>query len=308
MKEPVITVVVCTYNNARLLPHCLDSLVNQTLNNALYEVIIVDNNSKDRTQQIAKKYAEKHENFYLTDESNQGLSFARNKGWSSAKGKYIAFIDDDAKATPKWCQKIIESFENVIPKPVAVGGRIHPWYETDPPKWFSDELEIRSLGTSAHFLKGRRAQYGFSGSNMALPIEILNEYKGFSTNYGMVEKKLRLGEDAELFSRIYKKEPFFWYDPEIIVYHWTSISKMSLKYRIARSYKSGQTIAQIEKPEVTIKNYLRELVSFFYFLMKIPYNIMKPKKKDKKLHHIRLLEQIAFQIGSLIEQLNNINK
>lgn len=290
--------VVCTYDNARFLSSCLESLETQNFQKDMYQVLIVDNNSKDTALQVIDKYIQSNHNFSLITEKKQGLSHARNTGWKHAKSKIVAFIDDDAYASPSWCQDIVNAFENTSPKPVAVGGPIYPWYERKPPDWFSDELEIRTWGNSCHFLSGNQAKYGFSGSNMAFPKKILKKYNGFSANYGLIGNELRLGEDTELFKRIFQDEPYLWYDPRIKVYHWTPIHKLSLKYILFRSYKEGQISARIENSNSTIYKYLKNWGHFFLFLLKVPYLVIKPQK-NAKLYHIRLLKQITAYIGLL---------
>lgn len=307
MTRPLISVIVCTYNNVRLLSSSLDSLISQNINKKLYQVIIVDNNSKDTTQQLAKKHVQNNPNFSLINETKQGLSHARNKGWKNAQGKFVAFIDDDARASPNWCQKIIKAFENVIPKPIAVGGAIYPLYERKPPKWFSDEFEIRSWGEKPHFLKGHTMKWGFSGSNMAFPKIILEKYGGFSTEYGRIGNELRLGEDTELFYRISKKEPYFWYDPQIKVFHWTPVNKMNLKYLIKRSYKEAQSVALLESSDITLSNYLKNWAGFFLYLFHIPYLVIKPQK-NKKINHVRLIKQLCSRLGLLKKQTQLIHK
>lgn len=281
------------------MSRCLNSLVNQTLREELYEVIIVDNNSSDNTQQLAKEYVQNHTNFSLISEMKQGLSHTRNKGWKIAQGKYVAFIDDDAKATSNWCEQIVHAFENVSPAPNAVGGLIYPYYEKKPPKWFSDEFEIRSWGEKPLFLTGNAAKRGFSGSNMAFPSVILEKYGGFSTDYGLKGRKLRLSEDTEFFYRISKHERFFWYDPQIKVYHWTPVHKMRPGYRFLRTYKTGQSLAQMERPNMSLTTYCRDWINFLRFLLKFPYSVLN-SQGNRKTSHIKLLEQLASYLGFLL--------
>ena len=86
-KKPEISVVVCTYNREKMLPECLDSLANQRANKNLYEVIVVDNNSKDNTSKVANEFVTKYSNFKILFEQNQGLSHARNLGLKEAKDR-----------------------------------------------------------------------------------------------------------------------------------------------------------------------------------------------------------------------------
>lgn len=240
--------IVCTFNQAGLLAGCLQSLADQSLDKANYEVIVVNNNSTDNTQEIAEAFAAVHTNYRILFETQQGLSYARNCGWKCAQGEIIAYIDDDAKASPDWGERILHAFESVSPKPIAVGGEIYPLYERTPPNWFVDEFEIRTWGTTARFLHPTRAweKVGFSGSNMAFQKQVLQELGGFSPLYGMAGERTVLGEETELFSRLYQKYPLLWYDPEIRVFHWTPLRNMKISYRFKRAFKSGQTFGRIQ--------------------------------------------------------------
>lgn len=268
-----ISVIVCTYNRANLLAGCLESLVNQTLDKALYEVIIVDNNCTDATPQIAEGFVSRHQNFRVVKEKKQGLSHARNRGWIEARGEYVAYLDDDAQATPEWCERILNAFATVHPKPVAVGGKILPRYETAPPKWFAEDLEIRTWGEEKGFLESKRAPYGFSGSNMALPKHILKKYGGFSPEYGMVGNKVRVGDETELFLRIYQDYPYFWYDPEIIVHHWVPRQKMTVMYCVRRAFHCGLSSAKLRGNKISYFRYYKSMIKIGFDFLLIPFHL-----------------------------------
>ena len=91
---PEVSVIVPVYNVEKYLEKCLNSLVNQTLDNI--EIIIVNDGTKDNSEEIIKKFIEKYPQkiVYLKKE-NGGLSDARNFGIPYAKGEYIAFLDSD---------------------------------------------------------------------------------------------------------------------------------------------------------------------------------------------------------------------
>ena len=92
-KKPLISVIVPIYNAEKYLKECLDSLVNQTLKNM--EIILIDDGSTDTSSNIVDSYAKKYSNVIVKHVKNGGVSKARNKGLSLAKGEYIAFIDSD---------------------------------------------------------------------------------------------------------------------------------------------------------------------------------------------------------------------
>ena len=166
--EPLLSVAVCLYNREELIEFCLASLVRQSLPRELYEVIVVDNNSTDSSFEKAKRFCQEHPGFRVVKELRQGVSHARNRGFHEARGKYVAYIDDDSKADQNWCEKILDAFEKSGADPVAVGGAIYPWYDCTPPKWFEDRIETRSWGSEKGILTAGNAKYGFSGANMAI--------------------------------------------------------------------------------------------------------------------------------------------
>lgn len=294
-----LSIVVCCYNREDLILLAIDSLHNQTLSTDLYEVIIVDNNSTDNSYQKIQDYIIDKENFKLFLETNQGLSYSRNRGYKEASGKYIAYMDDDARANPDWAEKILFDFNTVIPNPDVVGGKILPIYEMAPPDWFSNDFEVRSWGENSRYLPINLAKFGFSGSNMIFRREILEEYNGFSTNFGMNGKKLRMGEDTELFFRITKKYKNIYYDPELLIYHWTPSSNYDVLYRKKRSYSGGVTRCLMEKEEnimfVLIKSITGLLLPFINYFR----NSFKYKFLIKKIN-VKFIEELSYRLGYFI--------
>lgn len=93
MVEIIISVIIPIYNSENLLSKCLDSIINQTLNNI--EIICVDDGSTDNSFKILKEYENKDNRVIVITQENSGAGIARNKGIDIAKGKYIAFVDSD---------------------------------------------------------------------------------------------------------------------------------------------------------------------------------------------------------------------
>src|SRR5206468_10523684 len=93
-----ISVVICSYNRADYIIGAIESLNQQTLEHARFEVLVVDNNSIDNTGELVLAYMISHPRLqlhYLT-ESRQGASFARNTGAGFARSQLLCFMDDDA--------------------------------------------------------------------------------------------------------------------------------------------------------------------------------------------------------------------
>jgi glycosyltransferase involved in cell wall biosynthesis len=90
--DPLVTVVIPTYNRAAQLTCAIQSVLNQTYENL--EIIVVDDASADDTQRIVESFADSRIR-YIRHKVNRGGSAARNTGIRAATGKYIAFLDDD---------------------------------------------------------------------------------------------------------------------------------------------------------------------------------------------------------------------
>lgn len=93
--ECLLSIVVPVYNTEQFLASCLDSLLNQDLSVQEYEIICVNDGSKDGSAEILDRYSSQHSNIHIVTQKNQGHAAARNTGMSVAKGKYIWFVDSD---------------------------------------------------------------------------------------------------------------------------------------------------------------------------------------------------------------------
>lgn len=92
--EPLVSIITPCYNSAAFITPTIQSVLDQTYGN--WEMIIIDDKSKDDTCRVVGEFAERHENIKLVRlEENAGVSNARNVGLAEAKGKYIAFLDSD---------------------------------------------------------------------------------------------------------------------------------------------------------------------------------------------------------------------
>ena len=260
-KIPEISVAVCTYNRADVLPKCLESLANQTADTELFEVLIIDNNSTDNTKEIAIEFCEKHSNYKYISEEKQGLSHARNRAIDEAKGKYVAYIDDDAIADKNWIEKIFSVIQNN--KDIAAfGGKILPWYNTEKPKWFKDEFALHSYGDKHLQLSLKNYPFGLSGSNMIFKKDILAKYNGFSAEYGMAGNKIAFGEESLLFNKMLKNNENVQYFPDLFVYHLVSEKSYSLKNAFRRSIQNGKAIAQIRGSKLLSIDFVKKFCMF----------------------------------------------
>lgn len=97
MEQYTLSIIVPMYNAEKYIGTCLDSILNSNLPKDDYEIVIVNDGSKDKGPDIAKKYASKYSNISYYTQENQGQSTARNNGIKSSKGEYVWCVDSDDK-------------------------------------------------------------------------------------------------------------------------------------------------------------------------------------------------------------------
>lgn len=208
--RPVVSVVVATNNRPKKLERLLTSLHSQI--DSFSELIIIEN--------------------------DYGLAKARNTGWKKAKGKYVAFIDDDAVADPKWTQSI-RAFIRSHPEVEAFGGPYESSNQKEIPAWIPAELTRMNISTQ----KPRPIRIGYewlTGTNMIFSRELLRELGGFDERLGVVGRKRAYGEETELQVRIANAGYEIWYVPSIRVMHEFASFKQNLWYLLKNQYVNGR--------------------------------------------------------------------
>ncbi len=227
----MISVIICTYNRERYIYEVLQSLSVTSLKD--FEVILVDNNSTDSTQEKVYDFKEKHPDFPLKvfTESTQGLSWARNRGINESRGDILAFIDDDATVKPDFLENLAREMYN-HPQAQAFGGKIVPVFDDcPPPKWlcrFSmGWLSALDMGKDVRSFRGRKFPIG---ANMGFRREVLHRCGEFNPMLGRNKRNLMGGEEKDLFNRVKAAGYSILYFPDVVVEHHIPQSRTSLKY------------------------------------------------------------------------------
>lgn len=183
---PLISVVVCSYNGARTIRDTLEGLRNLAYPN--YEVIVVNDGSKDSTPIIASEY-----DCRLISTENRGLSNARNTGWQAARGEIVAYIDDDAYPDPHWLHYLGLTFKHT--DYVGVGGpNIAP-----PGDGPIADCVANAPGGPVHVLLTDTEAEHIPGCNMAFRRDALAAIGGFDPRYRTA------GDDVDICWRLQAK-------------------------------------------------------------------------------------------------------
>lgn len=244
-----ITVAICTYNRARLLEGALSSLCRQAVPASCFEIMVVDNGSTDNTVDCVQACQLRfpYTNIRLIFEGEQGLGLARTTAVQNAHGRYIAFIDDDARAEADWLAQALAIFHEQGDELVCLGGPILPYYNILKPVWFKDTYETHTWGNQARQLNTGES---FNGSNMIWRKDCLQAIGSFSGKLGVKGDQLSAGEETDAFGKAWRqfKNPFLYYEPALRIMHVVAPFKMRVSYRLKRAFVTGQVAVQLQKP------------------------------------------------------------
>ena len=245
-----ISAVICTYNRYDVLHKAIASLEAQTLPKQEYEILVIDNSPDfEVSQKVKESYGESENLFYLI-EKTPGLSNARNVAAEAAQGELIAFMDDDAIATPDWLEKIIEAAE-MFESADVIGGKIDPIWEAQRPSWLGDELlgnvSVVNWGGTCRIAKENE---WFAGANITFRKETLLKHGGFQTNLGRKGSGTVLlsNEESALIEKIKSDDGVIVYQPEARVDH--LVEKKRLQQTWFRKRASWQAVSDfLMKPD-----------------------------------------------------------
>ena len=228
-----VSVIICTWNNCERLTITLDVISHCIVPSDLtWELVLVNNNSVDETKNITTDYSSKLPLVY-TEEPQQGLSRARNKGIKVATGNLIVFTDDDTKPCPEWIEVYWNAYMDK-PSGFFFGGPIRSEFEIENP---NSEF-LRSAPQSITGLdwgpkaKELTSEQVLLGANWACPAKALKAAGGFDEQLGL-DASLgvrRIGEEVEFMLRLRELGMSAWYLPQACVVHFVPERNCSLSY------------------------------------------------------------------------------
>jgi glycosyltransferase involved in cell wall biosynthesis len=237
---PDISIVICTHNRATYLDKALQSLADQDPVSREVEIIVVDNASTDNTPAVVDRFVTSSGVRYI-HEPTLGLCVSRNTGWRKARGRYIAYFDDDAVAAPGWIAAIGRAFDQ-HPNAGIVGGPARPIWGGERPDWLGDELlsclTVIDWADTDHVIEDVGQQW-LVGANMAVRREILAELGGFHPQLDRVGTNLLSGGDVYLQKKIIEKGHDCVYVPDMEIGHLVTESRLSQSWFRRRYYWQG---------------------------------------------------------------------
>lgn len=236
----LISAIICTHNRDNYLGAAIDSLLVQDFPGS-FEVVVVDNASKDRTREVVEARLSNPKLKYIY-EPITGLSVARNTGAKTASAEILAYLDDDAVASPQWLKVVHEAYQSNEKLAIAGGKVTLIWPEgISHPQWLSLELSgnlgYYDLGDSVIYID----EPGLTprGLNYSIRRTFLEQIGGFDTNLGRVGKKLLSNEELHTTELAIKQGWQVAYLPEALVAHNVAPERVKPSWFIERGWWQG---------------------------------------------------------------------
>ncbi len=295
-----LSVIICTCNRSASLKRTLDSLMASSIpHNLKWELVIVDNNSKDNTEEVVKSFQD-HSSFPILSfkEERQGLSFARNRGIRESKGMLIAFTDDDVVVDHEWIGAVVKTFREYDVQ--CIGGKILPVWEKPVPAWLSEELygylALLDYGNVPLFLNTPEIW----GANFAVRAAAFETYGLFTTDRGRFPDKLYSGEESHFMCRLLEGGESILYTPDVIVQHCISEERMRKMYFRRWRFHYGEIHGLLLDypyenllgyPDYTVRKFRSDMSEFLKKLLTL--------NKKYFVHQLQVIETLGFIVGRL---------
>ena len=220
-----------------------------------HELVIVDNNSSDCTEQIVQKFR-KNGNVKYCIENKQGLSHARNRGIRESRGEVVAFLDDDMVIDELWLLNLQRCITET--RADVIGGKILLSFDRHPEAWLGSIFR-RSLG-EVDLGQTRKVickEDELFGGNISFKKEVFEKVGYFDCTAGRIGGSLVGGEEIELVRRILSVKGYIVYDPKIIVHHVIGDDRLEWSYFRRLAVGTGKTEEFLEPRRNKIYQLLR---------------------------------------------------
>lgn len=240
MTEPAfvnVSVIIATYNRARSLERLLRSIQDaKGLDSMVLQVLVVDNDSNDETDELLKREKQKRYPYSLTSvsETKHGKAHALNTALENATGEIVLVVDDDVVIDPWMIVKHVECYQLLHYD--AVQGRVLPGLDftgkgADLDRLREYNIPVIDYGDRICDIRG------LTGTNMSFKRDIVNKVGGFDVRLG--PGAAGFSEDTEFSMRLREAGYKIGYTPHAIVYHELNPGRYGRAYNRAVQYRKG---------------------------------------------------------------------
>jgi hypothetical protein len=241
-----LSVVICTWNRAAILPACIASVAEARVpDGTTSEIVVVDNASSDETPAVLARLAARFP-IRTVSEPRPGLSFARNRGIAESTGDWLVFLDDDVEIPRDYFERVVETIRAdegcdylgtaILP---VLEEPVRPWvrYLLQHSGWYFGALD---LGPRRIRFTAGKTPYGGS---MTIRRSLL-QATAFSELRGLVHGQLLAGEETMLFRALEAQGSYGLWVPDATVRHHLPRRRHAFAYLFRRAVGQGRTEAR----------------------------------------------------------------
>ena len=292
MDSPIVfSVVVPTFNRPQLLGECLSALASLDYPRPDFEVIVADDGGNCDLDAIVAPFAGEM-NVRLLRHANRGPGGARNLGAAAARGRFLAFTDDDCRPSPAWLRALEEKLTK-FPDRLAGGRTVNALEES--PCAVTSQLILDHV--YAHFNRDLDQPRFFATNNIAVPAAPFHEMGGFDEKF-----TLSASEDREFCDAWQTRGWNLVWAPEALVHHRHAMGLREF-WRQQQSY--GRGALQFRRARIAQKRgpVPFEGVAFHVGLFTAPFR-EKHAASPFLLAGLTALSQVAVVSGYLSERIH----
>lgn len=289
-----VTIAIAVYNIEKYLKRCMDSVFNQEFLEE-YEILVIDDGSKDGSLEILKSYEGKYKNYKIISQKNTGLPEVRNRAIEEARGEYICFLDGDDYIERDYLKKLYNSIEIGKEDLVVCGFNWDYEGEKIPDERFYENINLEGKDILKYLFSNK---INTAVWNKIFKLSIIRENKikfpnikgaedyTFILEYLLKSKKISITN--EVLYNYYQRD--------------NSLSKdISEEYIINNLYILKLYEEILCKNNISIDDYILYFVERYVYLLR---DYLKCKDKKKKLDVIELKRVIENKIKTSVVIFN----
>lgn len=234
-----VTVAIPTYNRADFLRQTLAGIAAQQFPRDHFEVLVIDNNSRDHTRAVVAEFAASQPAPRYLLETQQGLDYARNRAIREARGDILVFGDDDILVQPDWlAQMTVPLLADTARRIGAVGGEVIPVFPDGLPDWVREWHAPLAFRADAGPLEARHSPMG---ANLAFPKWVFKQLGLFHTALDRAAGNYFSGGDSEMIRRVRAAGLEVWFAPAAAVKHQMPASRTTFRYARRHAFDSARS-------------------------------------------------------------------
>jgi cellulose synthase/poly-beta-1,6-N-acetylglucosamine synthase-like glycosyltransferase len=291
MESPIrYSIIIPSRCRPQALQNCLQAIQHLDYPKNNFEVIVVLDGDKENYERFISLSTHTDFSLQVVSQERAGPSAARNMGARLAKGKYLAFTDDDCLLPSNWLTQVDSLF--ALHPECLLGGQIMPLATADHCSRASHAL----LNAVYQFYNDDPAHSAFFAScHMLMPKSAFDELQGFDVNF-------QTAEDRDFCSRWCSRGWPMFYNPSLVIHHDQKDSFISFFRRHFRYGRGGYRFHLKQARQQQASFHLAPK-KFYHHLLSVLGNLTFSKKKYR-LVFLLLISQLASLLGFLLQALS----